>query len=63
MAQHPQHAIDQTEETEQAAVAWEPPSFVEINMSSEINGYQDDFGDVPDVSGSMPAHDGRGVQA
>jgi hypothetical protein len=24
---------------------WETPSFVEINMSAEIGGYQNDFGD------------------
>ena len=24
---------------------WETPSFVEINMSAEIGGYQSDFGD------------------
>ncbi len=28
---------------------WEGPSFVEIKMDSEINSYQDDFQDVPDV--------------
>lgn len=28
---------------------WETPSFVEINMDAEIGGYQDDFGDPPDV--------------
>ncbi len=22
---------------------WEPPAYTEINMSSEIGGYQDDF--------------------
>jgi hypothetical protein len=24
---------------------WETPSFIEINMSAEIGGYQSDFGD------------------
>jgi coenzyme PQQ precursor peptide PqqA len=24
-------------------MAWEMPAFVEINMSAEINAYQDDF--------------------
>ena len=24
---------------------WEPPAFVEINMSAEIGGYQSDFSD------------------
>ena len=28
---------------------WETPSFVEIKMDSEINSYQDDFQDIPDV--------------
>ena len=28
---------------------WEAPSFVEIKMDSEINSYQDDFRDDPDV--------------
>jgi hypothetical protein len=28
---------------------WETPSFVEIKMDAEIGGYQDDFGDPPDV--------------
>jgi hypothetical protein len=27
------------------AMTWETPSFVEINMSAEIGGYQSDFGD------------------
>jgi hypothetical protein len=26
-------------------MTWETPSFVEINMSAEIGGYQSDFGD------------------
>ena len=24
---------------------WETPSFIEINMSAELGGYQSDFGD------------------
>jgi coenzyme PQQ precursor peptide PqqA len=28
---------------------WEAPSFVEIKMDAEINSYQDDFKDIPDV--------------
>jgi coenzyme PQQ precursor peptide PqqA len=28
---------------------WETPSFVEVNMDAEINSYQDDFRDTPDV--------------
>jgi hypothetical protein len=28
---------------------WEAPSCVEIKMDSEINSYQDDFRDDPDV--------------
>lgn len=28
---------------------WEAPSFVEVKMDAEINAYQDDFGDIPDV--------------
>jgi hypothetical protein len=28
---------------------WETPSFVELKMDAEINGYQDDFGSPPDV--------------
>ncbi len=28
---------------------WETPSLVEIKMDAEINSYQDDFRDVPDV--------------
>jgi len=28
---------------------WETPSFVEVKMDAEINAYQDDFGDIPDV--------------
>ncbi|MGQ0667074.1 MAG: hypothetical protein ACT4O4_08575 [Nitrospiraceae bacterium] len=28
---------------------WETPSFVEVKMDAEINSYQDDFREVPDV--------------
>ena len=28
---------------------WERPSFVEIKMDSEINSYQDEFQESPDV--------------
>ena len=28
---------------------WEAPSFVEVKMDAEINAYQDDFGNFPDV--------------
>lgn len=28
---------------------WEMPSFVEVKMDAEINSYQDDFRDSPDV--------------
>jgi hypothetical protein len=28
-----------------SAMTWETPSFIEINMSAEIGGYQSDFGD------------------
>ena len=35
---------------------WETPTFVEINMSAEIGGYQSDFGDEdpsgPPVAGA-----------
>ncbi|MFY4730351.1 hypothetical protein [Nitrospira sp. BLG_2] len=34
---------------------WEPPSFAEVKMDSEINSYQDDFGDGPDVNGPSKA--------
>ncbi len=33
---------------------WEPPSFAEVKMDAEINGYQDDFGDVPAVQEPSP---------
>ena len=28
---------------------WEAPSFVEVKMDAEVNAYQDDFADFPDV--------------
>ena len=28
---------------------WETPSFVEVKMDAEINSYQDDFADIPDM--------------
>lgn len=28
---------------------WETPSFVEVKMDAEINSYQDDFADIPDI--------------
>lgn len=28
---------------------WETPSFVEVKMDAEINSYQDDLTDIPDV--------------
>ena len=38
---------------------WETPSFVEINMSAEIGGYQSDFGDRdPMEPVAAPAHTG-----
>jgi coenzyme PQQ precursor peptide PqqA len=30
-------------------MSWEAPSFVEVKMDAEINAYQDDFGEIPDV--------------
>ncbi len=30
---------------------WEAPSFVELKMDAEINSYQDDLRDIPDVQG------------
>ena len=29
---------------------WETPSFVEVKMDAEINSYQDDFADIPDMT-------------
>lgn len=36
-------------------MSWEAPSFVEIKMDAEINAYQDDFADVPDIQAPSPA--------
>lgn len=33
---------------------WEAPSFVEVKMDAEINSYQDDFQDIPDVQEPSP---------
>ena len=33
---------------------WEIPSFVEVKMDSEINSYQDDFKDLPEVQEQHP---------
>ena len=32
-----------------AIMNWEVPSFVEVKMDAEINSYQDDFKDIPDL--------------
>lgn len=29
---------------------WEAPSFVEVKMDAEINSYQDDLADIPDIT-------------
>ena len=29
---------------------WEAPSFVEVKMDAEINSYQDDFANIPDIT-------------
>ena len=36
-------------EGETLVMKWEPPSFVELKMDAEINAYQDDFGNLPDI--------------
>jgi hypothetical protein len=41
---------------------WEPPAFVEINMSAEIGGYQSDFPDR-DPRDPVVEADGRSMQA
>lgn len=33
---------------------WETPTFVEVDMSAEIGGYQGDDGDVPNGPDYMP---------
>lgn len=30
---------------------WEAPAFAEIRMDAEINGYQEDRDDIPDLGG------------
>ncbi|HEY2730209.1 MAG TPA: hypothetical protein VGK52_09725 [Polyangia bacterium] len=35
---------------------WETPSFVEINMSAEIGGYQSDFGDRDPMEPVLDLH-------
>ncbi len=30
-------------------MSWKTPSFVEVKMDAEINSYQDDFADIPDI--------------
>jgi len=34
--------------------SWETPSFVEIDMSAEIGGYQGDYGDGPNGPDHLP---------
>ncbi len=31
------------------SMKWEAPSFAEVKMDAEINSYQDDLTDIPDV--------------
>jgi hypothetical protein len=38
---------------------WEPPTFVEINMSAEIGGYQSDFSDPDPVVPAAPRAEHR----
>jgi hypothetical protein len=38
---------------------WEAPSFVEINMSAEIGGYQSDSGDRDPIGPAPPRADRR----
>jgi hypothetical protein len=33
---------------------WETPSFLDINMSAEIGGYQTDFGDRDPIGPAAP---------
>jgi len=39
---------------EVSAMKWETPTFVEINMSAEIGGYQNDFEDRDPVGPPAP---------
>lgn len=34
--------------------SWESPTFVEVDMSAEIGGYQGDQGDAPNGPDHMP---------
>lgn len=38
---------------------WETPTFVEINMSAEIGGYQSDFDDQQPVGPAAPRAEAR----
>jgi hypothetical protein len=38
---------------------WETPTFLEINMSAEIGGYQTDFGDESPVGPPAPRSAGE----
>lgn len=40
---------------------WETPSFVKVKMDAEINSYQDDFADIPDIT--KPSIEGPVVAA
>jgi len=42
---------------------WETPTFIEINMSAEIGGYQSDFEGQDPVAPAAPRHDRREVPA
>jgi hypothetical protein len=41
-----------------SAMKWETPSFVEINMSAEIGGYQSDFDGQDPVAPAAPRPQG-----
>jgi len=34
---------------------WEKPAYIEVNMSSEIGGYQDEFDERSPVEPTLPA--------
>ena len=36
------------------AMTWETPTYIEINMSAEIGGYQNDFGDRDSFGPAAP---------
>jgi coenzyme PQQ precursor peptide PqqA len=40
---HPEYASGPTKPPGGETMSWEAPTFEEINMSAEINAYQDDF--------------------